>query len=408
MYAIIGTFLVEVSAALAAEAPDTGHEQQCFRKMRQIFEAAQSYRRLHNGAYPERLQQLIDAGLISRELVICPRILESLPYSGRPGGTWTSGEEGLEASLSYQYELVPKAIGSEVLPVGTAASWRQVKLLQATRRGWEDVPLLRCERHSESASRLNLTFAGRTYRSGVNWEELFVDAIPYTYRTPYLTLNGPAPPFPRQSGLNNRPRHCLPLDEVSNALPTDPWWWGSRTWVHNQQTQQTVTLEPLLLACRDSYLNLAGSVYDVHSLIQLQGASVPAEHYRRGFTVRAFPQSRDISVGRTFSKADVLCGTVWEEDRGRISGRLIWHYDGEQRDELQLVTGENIDCFQRDPNPQFPAKPAWSGRSPGGPCHLYKISWTNSRPARLVTKATFVADQESTAAPFIIAINLHP
>jgi len=405
MYAIISTFLFGFSAVSSADDPNPSHERACYRKMRQILEAAQAYRRLHNGTYPERIQQLIDGGLISRELVICPRVLESLPYSGRPGGTWTSGEEGLEASLSYQYELVPKRIDPEILPLGTSASWRQVKLLQAARSGWEDVPILRCERHPESGSRLNLTFAGKAYRSGMSWEELFVDVIPYTYRTPHLTLIGKPPPFPRRSTIQGSPGYCLPLDKVSNALPSHPWWWGSRT---GPDKRLATTLEPLLTASSNSYLSLAESVYDVHSLIQLQGASVSADRFGYGFTLRAFPQSREIPVNRTFSKVEVLCGTVWEEDPGKVSGRLTWHYQDGHVAELQLVTGQNIDCFQRDPNPEFSAKPAWSGRCPDGRCYLYKVSWINERSEKLVAKANFSADPKSKAAPFIVAINLHP
>jgi hypothetical protein len=373
--------------------------------MRRVFEAVQAYRRLHQGEYPERLMDLGKLGFIRGEIDICPCVIDSLPFSSRPGGTWSSGGEGLETSLAYQYELSSQPILAAYLPNNVKATWRQFKLLLVSRQGWEDVPILRCERHSKTGGRLNMTFAGGSYASGTFWEELFVDRVPSTYRTPYLAFTRNVPPFPQHTNPPDYPEECVKLDGAANAIPGDPWWWGNRM---NAKKQTAATLKPLLDESEGGLVRIGEQIFDVRSVVQVQGAIVPSDQYGRGFNIRAFPTRREIPLGRTFRESAILCGTVWEGRLGTVAGRLIWKYKNGQQAVYQMVMGDCIDCFQREPNPRASARPFWSGSESEAARVLYRATWINERPTEEVTSVEFVADPDSAASPFIVAISLIP
>jgi hypothetical protein len=378
-------------------------ERQCIRQMRRIFEAAQAYRRSHEGAYPERLAQLVASNLIREELAICPRVLQGLPYSARPGGTWSSGREGLDPGSAYQYELSSLPIPASALPNGVVANWRQLKSELAVREGWEDVPVLRCERHSETEERLNVTFSGHSYRSSLLWEELFVNSVPYSYRTPYLVFRRTAPPFPRHPDSESRPAGSVNLDAAANAIPDDPWWWGNRV---GPEEELAATLSPLVKVTQSGFLRRGDGVFDVRSLVQVQGAVVPRKQSKEGFTVRCFPVRREIILNGPFVEAEVICGTVWADTPGTIAGELVWHYRNGRREILNLVFGENIECFRLQPRSGGSAKPFWSGIEEESPRLLYKVRWSNPQPRDIVSKVEFIANIKSPSSPFIVAMNL--
>src|SRR4030095_5662623 len=291
----------------------SNRETQCMRNMRRVFEAVQTYRRLHQGIYPERLMELGHLGLIGGELDICPCVIDSMPFSSRPGGTWSSGGEGLESGLAYQYELSSRPIDRQLLPSGVQATWRQLKLTLAERLGWEEIPVLRCERHPQSRGRLNVTFSGHGYSSGTHWEELFVDTVPFTYRAPYLAFTRNVPPFQKHSVTTDYHIRCVNLDSVANAIPADPWWWGNGNLLDGKPA---ATLKPLLDQSAGGLLTIGEDVYDVRSLVQVQGTTVPANEHGRGFNMRCFPEGREIPLDRAFREAKLLCGTVWEGPNG--------------------------------------------------------------------------------------------
>jgi hypothetical protein len=378
--------------------------QQCIRKMRHLFEAIQAYRRVHNGEYPEKFSALVDTGIISGELALCPCVLESRQSSSRPGGTWSSIGEGFDSNLAYQYEMSAKPIPDILLAEGATATWREMKTALLRRPFWEDIPLIRCERHSDTDERLNVSFAGHGYGSPTNWEHLFVDKVPYTYRAPYLAFRRNVPPFaPAGDSGVPTPNSNVSLAVACNSFPADPWWWGSRVFLNGKPA---LTLQPLLDECSAGILRHGDDLFDVRYLVQTQGVTVPREKAGRGFISTCFPKRVMFPVNRIIREAVILSATVWEDQPGRAAGAILWHYADGTRAEFPLITGENIGCFRGSPTLSTGVSAFWSSAGPTAAVCLFGPKWTNPHPQKAIVKAELVADAQSPAAPFIIAISV--
>jgi hypothetical protein len=384
-----------------ANEPETTlpESRECFRKMRKVFEALQTYRRERDGRYPNTLAELIDATIVSPEDLICPSALRILPGSSRPGGTWTSIGASRDSELSYQYELSHSPVEPRLLEKGTNATWRQVKMEMALRPGWTDVPVLRCERHSGEGERLNVSFAGITYTSRLKWEERFVDSVPLTYRAPYLVLKRSVPPFVSEGDEGENVRGGVDLGSVCNALPDDPWWWGHIVGPHNEST---ATLEALV---RKKVLHATHNgtlAFDVRYLVQVQGAMVGEKEFQRGFTKRCFPVEKVISISQKASEVHVLCGTVWHAPAGEVVGQITWTNSEGESSVISLVMGENIGCFRGKLGEEEGPDPFWEAEFNNSRMRVFLVSWTSPWPEQEIQSMTLAASPDSVASPFIV------
>jgi hypothetical protein len=400
--------LLALADATPCLAQDTAAEREmqerCARKMRKLFEAIQAYRRLHGGTYPENTVALAKLGLVPEEALVCPSLQESRPLTAGATGTWRSTGERADPERAYQYELAPKAVDANNLPSGRKSTWREIKTALIGRPGWEQVPILRCERHSPDGGRLNLSFSGRVYASGGNWEELFVDTVPMTYRSPYMVLTRNAPPFvPDRERRAERPG-TICLAAVCNSLPGDPWWWGT---LDGPEHEKPATLQPLLDECRDGVLHTTEGDFDIRYLVQVQGASVPPEHFREGYVSRCFPKTIRIPIGRRLDGVTVLSGTVWRGRLGEAVGKLIWHRADGTSDETALVYGKQTGRFQGSDGSSG-AKPLWQRDHEGQTLQLFATEWRNERPESPLVTVEFCANPQSPAAPFVAALSVHP
>jgi hypothetical protein len=385
----------------AAEAECRGR---CVHKMRKLFEAIQAYRRLHGGKYPDKTASLEQLGLLPEDALICPSLLESRPLTAAAAGVWRSSGEHYDLESAYQYELAEKPIESIALPLNTSATWRQVKMALIGRAGWEEVPILRCSRHSGSEERLNYSFSGRVYTSGINWEELFVDTVPLTYRSPYMALLRSVPPFVNPANREVEVPETICLAPACNSFPNDPWWWGNRV---GPDGKPAATLQPLLDECPGGVLHADVCDFDVRYLVQVQGAQVAGDRSREGYVSRCFPGKVSLPIHRHIGEAIILSGTVWRGRPGEVVGKLVWHRMDGTQEETALVYGEETERFQGT-GENGEAKPVWKGGDPDHSLRLFATRWRNGRPESPLTHVELIADPASIAAPFVAAITIRP
>lgn len=391
--------------SLAQDTPTyDGRVDLCARKMRKLVEALQAYRRLHNGSYPTRTASLTKLGLVSDEDLICPNLLESKPLSTTADGVWRSSGEQYDVGFAYQYELSDKSIDKEWLPLRTVATWREVKTRMISRQGWEEIPIIRCERHSRADEWLNCSLSGHIYGSKLNWEELFVRTVPMTYRSPFLVLARNAPPFATEETHPTDIPGAICLASVSNSLPMDPWWWGIPG---GPDGEPAATLKPLLDACPDGVLRNRDGDFDVRYLVQVQGGTVPKNRWREGYISRSFPNSIEIPLERHVSVAVVLTATVWDGEQGDAVGKFVWHCADGTKEEHTLVYGQDTGRFQ-GATKAGNAAPAWQFGDQKHSLQLFATRWRNDHSERQMTHVEFIADVNSKAAPFIAGIYIQP
>ena len=128
----------------------------CDREMRKTFEAIQAWRRLHDGHFPGRLADLKTAGLLPVDSAICPEVLRERRGASAARSGVSSSADAADPPGAYEYELSGKVRKSQsdrmFLPDDAPPYSRQdVKIALLRRQFFEQVPVLRCSSHRESA-----------------------------------------------------------------------------------------------------------------------------------------------------------------------------------------------------------------------------------------------------------------
>jgi hypothetical protein len=185
-------------------------------------------------------------------------------------------------------------------------------------------------------------------------------------------------------------------------------------------SQRAADLRPFFQERHGRTISIAGEEWWVDGLVQLQGQLIsnPADLYR-GPGMLAFVWSRTgLRVGRKFTKAEWIQGTVWITKVGETVGSMVWHYSSGAIERAPLTYGRSTARFwgdlpQIESEKGFP-EPVWkhheSAEAVGKErwLRLYQQTWTNPRPGETVDSVDFVSNSQSPAAPFLIAVKLLP
>ncbi len=428
-----GRLIVFWSLVLAV-APSSVHARQgssslaCDRQMRKTFEAVQAWRRLHNGSYPGRLVDLEKSGLMPQGGATCPELSGELSTSSAKATEPTSRGYQCDPPEVYEYEMSDCApLIRDYLPTGSPQYNRQqLKSILLQRPFSNQVAILRCTRHVDLAPpsfatnrpRRNITVEGKIYWSGLYWEGLWLDDVPYCARMANVLFGAKGPPFhtDRAPSLDS----ALDLGSWSCSFGDHAWWWEYPMFEPQPNGQAAAHLRPFFQEDHGRIVNLKGEEWWIDGLVQLQG------RVKRGtetpFTapgMEAFVwQKTATKVGRSFRRATWLQGTVWTASPGETNGWLVWHYADGEIQRVPIIYGRTTARFwgeqgQIDGEKDFP-EPVWRfhedkkdvGRDRW--LRIYRQEWINPRPETTVTSLDFVSNRESRAAPFLIAVNVYP
>lgn len=412
----------------------------CDREMRKTIESVQAWRRQHDGRYPARLVDLAAAGLMPYEGAICPEVRGESYRASAAHDLVTSRIEGGDPPGYYEYEMSDVVLQSDAvwpwLPPGTRPYTRQKLKTELIRRPlYEQVAMLRCFSHRASApteyikdgkpSR-NCAVEGATYWSGQGWEQVWLADVPYCCRDANVLFGLKGPPF--FSGSAPELPEALDLRPWSCAFGDHPWWWTCPMFEQGANFQTAATLRPFFAERHGRKVQLGGVEWWIDGLVQLQGRILTDNNnaFREPGLLAFLWERRGLKVGRTFRDASWLQGTVWATRPGETAGWLVWHFADGKTERVAIVYGQTTARFwaereQETKETGFPI-PAWSHRESKDDIdselkvrigkdrllRLYQQTWTNPRPNVVVTSLDFVSNTNSPAAPFIIAVNVHP
>ena len=428
---------IAVMMAIAAALPIAGAGEacrDCDRQMRKITEAIQAWRRAHGGEYPAGLSDLAEAGLLPRGGEICPHVLAEAEGASASHALQSSKGNEKDRAGAYEYEMSKRVLEMMIPALAPERDDPFLRFDQKSillrREHAEQVPILRCRSHRGDAPEQapqkgwrNLTTDGSVYWSGELWEQEFLDDVPYVARSEAVLFGLQGPPF--CSGKEVTVPGALDLSPWVNSFGDHGWWWSMPLYDWVQFTQPTPNLSAFFKGEHGRGVTVGDTEYWADGLVQLQGRAL--EH-KPGITpdlfrypgMEAFPwERRDLPVGRKFTQARWLQGTVWRvKDEETVAGFLDWEFDDGEVQSVPIVVGEGTSRFwasdgHLEKEEGFP-EPAWSVRQEGvidgGPRHLrlYEQRWDNPRKDQQVLRVHFRSNRECTASPFIVAITLKP
>lgn len=417
---------------LLAGAKDDPTCLACDREMRKTFEAIQAWRRLHNGNYPGRLVDLETSSLLPKDGYVCPALLGERSGSSALRNETTSRGPQADPPEAYEYEMSDRVLKSAAdrmyLPPGAPEyTGQQIKSILLLRPFSNQVAILRCIRHPGQAPkafarqgpRRNLTVDGKVYWSGLYWEDLWLNDVPYCAREANVLFGSKGPPFYTDKAPTLA--SALDLRTWSCAFGDHAWWWTYPMFEEGANRQWAAHLRPFFEEKHGRALNLDGTDWWINGLVQLQGRIIA----REGVALYAGPgreafvwQKTGLEVGRKFQHAAWLQGTAWTASPGETAGWLFWHYADGNSEKVPIVYGRNTARFWAEPQQiegekDFP-EPVWRHHETKEEVlrerwlRLYRQDWVNPRPETVVTSLDFVSNPECPAAPFLIAVNVLP
>ena len=404
----------------------------CDREMRKTFEAIQAWRRLHDGRFPGRLADLKTAGLLPLDCAICPEVLREQHGASAARSSVSSAADAADPPGTYEYELSGKVLKSEsdrmFLPDGAPPYTRQdVKTALLRRPFFEQVPILRCNSHravapaeftGQDGSWRNLTVEGTVYWSGLYWEQMWLDDVPYCARDAYVLFGLKGPPFhtDRAPTLPG----ALDIRRWNSAFGDHAWWWTYPMFEKKPNNQWAAHLRPFFQEKHGRVLKLDGEEWWLDGLVQLQGriSRAQQDEYSAPGRRTCVWQKTGAEVGRAFKQADWLQGTVWTAAAGETVGWLVWHYADGTTERAPIIYGQNTARFWAEPRQVEAEKdfvePVWrhheSKQAVGKErwLRIYRQEWVNPRPEAVVASLDFVSNPDCRAAPFLIAVNVAP
>lgn len=421
-----------VPAAAVGASEDEPSWLPCDREMRKVHEALQAWRRTHDGNYPDRLVDLVAAGLMPYSSAICPQVRAEAALADARHDLSTSRQAGADPESFYEYELSPNIQKSKDearwLPPGSRAYTRRDIKLELLRRPHADqVPILRCSSHRAAAPAewradgkawRNLTVTGEIYWSEEYWEKRWLADVPYCARESIVLFGLKGPPF----YVDAAPTVAAALDlrSWSCAFGDHPWWWTVPLFDEPPNSVSAPHLRPFFQEQHARVREVGGEAYWLNGLTQLQGKISPneMERYRQSMRQSFVWERTGLQVGRLVRKATWLQGTLWEAKPGEVAGELVWHYADGTNARVPLVYGKTTARFWADRQqlkteknfPEAVWQQAESAREVGKErvLRLYQQAWANPRPEVTVTTLDFVSNRASPAGPFVVAINVFP
>lgn len=392
----------------------------CDRQSRKVFEALQAWRRAHEGKYPPTLAKLAESGFLKLDSVCCPRTLTEDRNASSAHALSRSAGDGFDPPGLYEYEMsavvdkTTREYMREAIPRG------EIKAELLRRPFWEQVPILRCSGHRAQGGLTvrspgpvfrNFTASGNSYWSGGSWECEWSD-VPETGRHALVVRGLPGPPFHSQIASTNP--NELDLRKHYNACGERAWWWGVR-YIEALDPKlpkvRAPDLSELMAMGRARSHRFGTESYWLDGVIQLQGKTVPAGPVNRAFGREVYPwRTAAIPVGRKVALASILLGCIWEDRDGSEVASLVWQYTNGVVKKSALVYGKSVRRFWRTaydnhsaplPVLQFTADPAVETR-------IYSAVCENPLPDEDVAGVVIESNPASPAAPFILAITVHP
>jgi hypothetical protein len=404
----------------------------CDRELRKTFEAVQAWRRLHDGRWPGRLADLKIAGLLPVDCAICPEVLRERHGASAAHSGVSSRADAADPPGTYEYELsgkVRKSQGDRMyLPDDAPPYTRQdVKTALLRRQFFEQVPILRCNSHREAAPAQftgkeegwrNLTVEGKVYWSAFYWEQLWLDDVPYCARDANVLFGLKGPPFhtDRAPSLPG----ALDLRKWSCSFGDHAWWWTYPMFEEQANRQVAAHLRPFFQENHGRVLQLDGTEWWVDGLVQLQGRINESRESRyRAPSMLTFTWKKTgAEVRRSFRRAAWLQGTVWTATAGETVGWLVWHYADGASEQVPIIYGRDTARFWAEPRHMEGEKdfagPVWRQHETKEAVgqerwlRIYRQEWANPRPEVVVASLDFVSNQDCSAAPFLIAVNVVP
>lgn len=391
-----------ILAGHAADARDAW-EQGCRGNPNLIAEAVAAHRQLRGDAMPAELGDLLHEKLPGDPAILqCPAALAAGVGSVTNRGSETDPGAADGREIGYNDELGKSYTEWEGDARGIGDY--QFKRMQFDSLAKRYFPIVRCSNHG--AQRLNLAADGSIDKSGLYWEENFVDNLPGTRLAPELDSMSHLPMSqlvrPRPSGAAD----AMPdLRKWFNARFEDPWMYG----VPGQERTGFAD------ALAGGLLTSHGIAFEPAGLIQLSG-KIEAEAYFEGFGRRMYPTNVNaIGIGRRVEALHVLGGALYGSPKGSVIARLHFHTAepeeamtwewrfGMEVDQLTYGPGEEVDSTET-------IDAGWTGNyRPGGgtgrKACLFLLRYVNPKPATVIIRLGF-ADGDGVSAPFTSAITL--
>lgn len=395
--------------------------------MRKTFEALQAWRRGSEGSYPDWLADMVKKGLLARSEPVCPQVLGEAIGGRSEHSLMTSRMLGGDRTGVYEYELSKKPLVTESNsrwfgPNPPSYTRKDLKSQLLRRKFYEQVPILRCTSHNSASADgnrnwQNLTTEGVPYWSNEFWEERWLADVPYCCREANVLHGLEGPPF--FSSKEPELTTALDLRTWSCAFGDHAWWWTYPYFDEHPNSQMAPHLGRFFKGQHGRTLELERENWWLNGLVQLQGKILPGEEMYRGPTRLAFVWERHgLKVARRFAKAVWLQGSVWSAPSGEVAGWLVWHYIDGSSDRVPIIYGRTTARFWASPDQaaserDFPP-PVWQVHESAEEAmkerwiRLYRQEWENPRPQMEVATVHFISNRESSAAPFLLAVNLHP
>lgn len=404
----------------------------CDREMRKTIEGIQAWRRQHNGQYPFRLVDLKESGLLNHTDAICPDLLMERTGADPAHSEISSRRPGGDTPEMYEYELsdkVDKWEGDKLyLPDEAKKYTRQdLKAVLLRRKFYEQVAILRCSSHRNEAppeladrktARRNATLVGEIYWSGIYWEQMWLNDVPYCARDANVMFGSKGPPF--HSNVAPALTNALDLRKWSCAFGDHAWWWTCPMFEENANRQNAAHLQPFFQENHGHIASVAEQQWWLDGLVQLQGRVLTGRQNRyKGPGLQAFVFAKtNVVVERKFVRASWLQGTAWPALLGETTGWLVWRYSDGSTERVPLIYGKTTGRFWGDlkqiEGEKGFTEPVWKHHETAEAVgkerwlRLYQQTWINPRPDVMVVNLDFVSNRDCPASPFLIAVNVTP
>jgi hypothetical protein len=121
-----------------------------------------------------------------------------------------------------------------------------------------------------------------------------------------------------------------------------------------------------------------------------------------------------IPVNRAFERLHVLqaSGCSFSEEN-TVIGLYVIHYEDKTRESVEVVYGQDVYDWWYGDEDREPAraKAAWKGDNDSAKANnrkirLYHSTWLNPYPTKKVVSIDFLAAEETTSAPFCVAMSV--
>lgn len=137
--------------------------------------------------------------------------------------------------------------------------------------------------------------------------------------------------------------------------------------------------------------------FDARGIIQLGGGvfrDIPAGHFPERVSA--------ISVGRACHRLHFLHATVIGTSDGSQIGSFVLHFNDGKTETVPIIYGRDVRDWADTPDP-LPV--AWSNQEGELTLRLYKTTWENPTPDRVVQSVDYVSSM-SQCGPFLVAMTL--